>query len=116
MITAGAKRVRTTNTILDQLSFNEKAHLDLEQFDGIKLPKAITTEKPKRGRPKSTEPKPPKPKKDPKITLEEFWKEYEEDGVRPSQISKKLMDGLSFEERKRLNPQDLEDLKEIQSL
>ena len=78
----------------------------------------MTTEKPKRapGRPKSTEPNLPKPKKEPKITLEEFWKENEEDGVKPSQISKKLLEGLTYEERKRLNPQDLEDLKEIQSL
>lgn len=92
--------------------------MNLEQFDGIELPKTVTTEKPKKaaGRPKSTDSKLPKPKKEPKITLEEFWKENEEDGVKPSQISKKLLEGLTYEERKRLNPQDLEDLKEIQSL
>ncbi len=49
-----------------------------------------------------------------KITLEEFWDEAEDDPVKMSQISKKLLSAISYEDRKRLNHQDLQDLKEIQ--
>lgn len=57
----------------------------------------------------------PRPFKD-KITLEEFLEEKDNDRVRLNQISRKLTNLVSSEDRKRLNPQDLEDLKEIQAL
>jgi hypothetical protein len=48
--------------------------------------------------------------------LEEFWDEAEDDPVKMSSISKKLLSAISYEDRKRLNHQDLQDLKEIQQM
>lgn len=42
-----------------------------------------------------------------KITLEEFWDETEKNPVRMNQLSKKLTEDLTKEEKKRLNYQDL---------
>lgn len=39
-----------------------------------------------------------------KITLEEFWDESEDNPVKLSQISKKLLGGISSDDKKRLNP------------
>ena len=50
------------------------------------------------------------------ITLEEFFVEKEKDGVKLNQLSRKLMSMVTSDDRKRLNAQDLEDLKEIQGL
>jgi len=46
--------------------------------------------------------------------LEEFMDEAEQDPVKLSAISKKLLGELPLEDRKRLNYQDLQDLREIQ--
>lgn len=50
------------------------------------------------------------------ITLEEFLQEKELDGVRFNQLSRKLINLVSKDDRKQLNPQDMLDLKEIQGL
>ena len=47
------------------------------------------------------------------IDLEDLWNQTEQDEVKLYQLSKKLTGLVTTEEKKRLNPQDLKDLKEI---
>lgn len=46
----------------------------------------------------------PKKKREPKITLEEFLNEKDDDEIKLYQVSKKLIKDITPDEKKRLNP------------